>query len=236
MSSFSGGQYSSFGSGLFSYDTVNVFRSSRGKVLRKLICSLSLHLGRDIRILDVGGRPDYWLNVGFESISRIEIMNLAPSEIDRRLPQGAPTEIFYPKIGDARKLVDYTDNSVDLVHSNSVIEHVGSWADMEKMAHELMRVGRAGWIQTPAWAFPLEPHFRVPFAHWFGRPLQAKMLSLSFVERYRKMGLGERRRHVERINLLSRREVQALFPGHPIHVEWLMFPKSYSVHWRPDGV
>jgi hypothetical protein len=236
MSSFSGWQYSSFGSELLSYDTVNIFRSSRGKVLRKLINDLHSHLGRDIRILDVGGRPDYWLNVGFDNVSKIEVINLEPSEIDRQLPPGSPEDIFSPKIGDARKLTDYADNSVDLVHSNSVIEHVGSWKDMEKMACELMRVGRAGWIQTPAWAFPLEPHFRVPFAHWFGRPLQAKMLSLSFVERYRKMGLVDRRRHVERINLLSRREVQALFPGHPIYVEWFIFPKSYSVHWRPNGV
>lgn len=227
----SGPYFSKFG--FSSYDTVNKFRRSRGSILRKIIRALSGHLGRDIGILDVGGRPDYWLNVGFENISRIEIMNISHSEIYKHIPHGVPNNIFAPVIGDARDLSEYANESVDLVHSNSVIEHVGDWSNMAMMAGELMRVGRAGWIQTPAWAFPLEPHFRVLFAHWLGRPMQAKMMSLSFVERYRKADLAERRRHVERINLLTRRELEALFPDCSVYVERIIFPKSYSVHWLP---
>lgn len=221
---------------LGSYNTVSRFRSARGKVLRRLIDALALHLGRDIRILDVGGRPDYWLNVGFGRISHIEISNLSATELDY-ISEEVPPDIFESKVGDARNLADYPDASIDLVHSNSVIEHVGAWEDMAAMASELLRVGQAGWVQTPAWSFPLEPHFRVPVAHWFGRPFQARMMSVSFMERFRSMDPVERRRHVERINLLTRRDVEALFPGRPIHVERVaLFPKSYSAYWLPEGI
>lgn len=220
---------------LSSYNTINRFRSARGKVLRRLIDALAEYLGRDVHVLDVGGRPDYWSNVGFGRISKIELLNLEPAELERSLPDHAPSAIFIPKVGDARSLIGYADSSIDLVHSNSVIEHVGGWSDMEAMARELLRVGRAGWVQTPAWAFPLEPHFRVPFAHWFARPVQVRMMSLSFVKRYREANFVERQKNVGRINLLTRRDLETIFPGRSVYVERLIFPKSYSVYWLPTG-
>jgi hypothetical protein len=202
-------------------------------MLRALIEALADQFGRDIRILDVGGRPDYWQNVGFGRIDRIDLLNLESAELDRPLPAEVPRERFVAKVGDARDLGDYADDAVDLVHSNSVIEHVGGWDDMAAMARELQRVGRAGWVQTPAFGFPLEPHFRVPFAHWLGRPLQARLMSLSFLRNYREADPVSRRKHVDRINLLTRREVETLFPGRAIHTERIIFAKSYSVHWLP---
>jgi hypothetical protein len=222
--------------GLGADTSVNRFRSRRGAVLRDLIQRLSEHLGRDIAVLDVGGRPDYWSNVGVERIARIELLNLSRDELDRPTPPGLPRQLFDRGVGDARNLVHHGDKSVDLVHSNSVIEHVGGWPSMAAMARELMRVGRAGWVQTPAWEFPLEPHFRVPFMHWLGRPLQARMLGLSPLDRHRRADLVARRRRVENVNLLTRSEVRALFPGCALHVERLVIAKSYSAHWLPEGM
>jgi hypothetical protein len=104
------------------------------------------------------------------------------------------------------------------------------------MANELMRVGRAGWVQTPAWEFPIEPHFRAPFIHWLGRPMEARLMSLSFDRRIREMPLDLRRRGTDRINLLSRREIGELFPGRAIFTERLILAKSYVVRWMPDGL
>ena len=103
------------------------------------------------------------------------------------------------------------------------------------MATELMRVGRSGWVQTPAWSFPMEPHFWAPFMHWFGAPMRARMLSLSAFSHYRNLDLHRRREQVEAINLLSKREVRTLFPERTIYVERLIIAKSYTVRWMPDG-
>lgn len=123
---------------------------------------------------------------------------------------------------------------MDLVHSNSVIEHVGNWDDMAAMAKEALRVGRSGWIQTPAWAFPIEPHFHVPLMYWFGKPVGRRMLSCSPFAHFRNAGLAEHRKLVESINLLSRREMAALFPGCNLYLERLILPKGFAARWYPE--
>jgi hypothetical protein len=204
--------------------------------LRRQISVLSDYLGRDLVILDVGGRPDYWLNVGFDRISRIDLLNPRQLELDRGMPVGAPGQVFTRCVGDGRDLHNYADQSVDLVHSNSVIEHVGGWKDMQQLASELARVGRAGWVQTPAWSFPVEQHFHMPIMHWFGAPLRARMLSLSLGRKFRRMSLAKRRETVDGINLLTQREFQVQFPAAQIYTErFLLFAKSYTAHWMPAG-
>lgn len=209
--------------------TVNRFRSARGRVLRKHIEALTARLGRPIEILDVGGRAEYWDNVGLGGVGHVTLMNYDPAELDRTVPDET---LFTKVVGDARNLSDHADNSVDLVHSNSVIEHVGQWNDMAAMAAEVMRVGRAGWIQTPAFEFPMEPHFRTLFMHWFGAPMQRAMFSLSFEKRMRRLPMAVRRQALDGVNLLSHREVRALFPDQDIFVERVaLLPKSYTVRW-----
>ena len=212
--------------------TVNRFRSARGRVLRQHIETLADRLGRPVEVLDVGGRAEYWDNVGLGGIGHITLMNVDPAELERTLPD---PEMFTSVLGDARDLSEHVDGAFDLVHANSVIEHVGHWNDMAAMAREVMRVGRAGWIQTPAYEFPVEPHFRTLFMHWFGGPTQRAMFSLSFEKRLRKLPFDKRRQALDGVNLLSHREVRRLFPGRDIHVERLaLLPKSYSVNWLPD--
>lgn len=209
--------------------TVNRFRTARGRVLRAHIEDLVNKLGREIEILDVGGRAEYWNNVGLGGIAHITLMNYDPAELERTIPDEA---MFTRVVGDARNLSDYKENAVDLVHSNSVIEHVGMWNDMASMANEVMRVGRAGWIQTPAFEFPVEPHFRTLFMHWFGAPAQRAMFSLSFEKRIRKLPMAVRRQALDGVNLISRREMNALFAGRDIYVERVaLLPKSYTARW-----
>ena len=152
--------------------TVNRFRAARGRILRGQIAQLANYFGRPIEILDVGGRAEYWTNVGFDNIAAIRLLNNDQHELDRK----AASDPFVNELGDARNLSNYADKSIDLVHSNSVIEHVGLWQEMCAMADEVLRVGLSGWIQTPAWEFPIEPHFRLPFLHWFAQPLRRAML------------------------------------------------------------
>jgi hypothetical protein len=213
--------------------TVNRFRQKRGRRLAGLLRAVADHFDRKICVLDVGGRPDYWRNVQTDAVAEVVLLNFDAVEFDRAAPEGAGM-VFRAVKGDARDLSDFVDGSVDFVHSNSVIEHVGSWGDMSAMAGELRRVGAAGWVQTPAFEFPLEPHFRAPFLHWFGQPIRRRLLTMS--RPYRNGNLAERRAHVDRINLLSRGEVEALFAGCELHVErFALLPKSYVVQWGPDS-
>ena len=185
-------------------------------------------MGRKINVLDVGGRAAYWQNIDTSHIAKIVLMNLDEDELEPDDAVGTVEFVF--EVGDARILDGYDDKSLDFVHSNSVIEHVGPWQDMAAMASEMQRVAIGGWMQTPAWIFPVEPHFRAPFLHWFGQPVRRRMLSMS--KYYRHLGVAERRYHVDRINLLSRKEVEALFPNSEIYVEWFGLPKSYVAWWN----
>ncbi|SFJ28213.1 class I SAM-dependent methyltransferase [Jannaschia pohangensis] len=210
--------------------TTNRFRRARGRMLATKLAAARALLGRKVVVFDVGGRPDYWANVKTDDVEEVVLLNNDPAELERDLPEGDLS--FRAELGDARDLSDRSDGSVDFIHSNSVIEHVGPWEDMAAMASELRRVGAAGWVQTPAWEFPIEPHFRAPFLHWFAQPLRRKMMWLS--PHYRKHDIGSRRAHVDRINLLSRGEVEALFPDCALFVERIVLPKSYVAHWLPD--
>ena len=211
--------------------TQNRFRAGRGKLLTAQMARLAETLGRKVTILDVGGRPDYWANVDTSSVGAIRLMNNDEAELDR---DGANDGIFSAEMGDACDLTGIADASVDLVHANSVIEHVGQWPAMAAMAKEVRRVGLSGWIQTPAFEFPIEPHYRLPLLHWFAPPIRRKLLAAS--PDYRQDGVKRRRYHIDRINLLSRAEVEALFPDCHIHVERILFPKSYTARWGPNGV
>jgi predicted SAM-dependent methyltransferase len=209
--------------------TVNRFRTARGKILRDHIAKLAAKLGRPVNVFDVGGRTDYWDNVGLDNIEHITLINYDPSELGR---QTLDPNKFSESVGDACDLADFDDQSVDLIHSNSVIEHVGNWSRMQAMASEVQRVGRAGWIQTPAYEFPVEPHFRTLFMHWFGAPTQARMFSLSFEKNKRGMPADMRRSLVDSVNLMSHREMKALFGDKDIYVERLaLLKKSYTANW-----
>lgn len=209
--------------------TVNRFRMARGKILAKQIAQMRDFFGRDITILDIGGRPDYWDNVGLSNVKEIVILNNDPDELAR----DASSNLFTMAVGDARDLSNYKDKSIDMVHSNSVIEHVGMWRDMCAMADEARRVGISGWVQTPAWEFPIEPHFQLPFLHWFSSPV--RRAALSVWPSYRKIPLREKRGHIDYVNLVSYREFKELFPDCEIMVERLLLAKSYTARWCPHS-
>lgn len=99
---------------------------------------------------------------------------------------------------DAAAGLPFADEEFDLVYCNSVIEHVPP-ARRAAFAAELRRVGRAWFVQTPAWSFPIEPHALLPIAHW---------LPVALRRRYWKLGAAG---SWEEISLLRRAEVERLF-------------------------
>ena len=83
--------------------------------------------------------------------------------------------------GHVRVLADgcrlpFADASFQVVYSNSVIEHLGSWENQEDFAKECRRVGVSYYVQTPNRHFFFEPHLLTPFIHWLPHRFQARLL------------------------------------------------------------
>ena len=114
-------------------------------------------LGRDTKILDVGGSGDWsWVDAG--DATSITVINLYPS---------SDVNIQNYIQGDACDMHMFSDDQFDLVVSNSVIEHLLSSEDQKKMAAEIRRVGKSYWVQTSNRHFPLELHLCFPFIQYW---------------------------------------------------------------------
>jgi hypothetical protein len=158
-------------------------RARRIVPLTKMIRKIHGEKG-SVSILDVGGRETYWktLDPGFlkDHSVKITILNL-PSDL-----VGEESEFFTYAVGDACELSQYPDNAFDIVHSNSVIEHVGDWNRIKMYALEARRLAPCLFIQTPYFWFPIEPHFFKPFHHWLPKSLRVSI--------WMKFKMGEQRR------------------------------------------
>ena len=193
------------------YDRPNSMASKarirRFAKLRKLVDKTLAEEGR-CRILDVGGTPQYW-DLARDILDRdgvtVTVVNLEAPE--------ATHPSMTTVTGDARQLESWEDGAFDLVHSNSVIEHVGKWPDMRAMATHVRRLAPRYFIQTPYVWFPIEPHYRAPIVHWLPEHLRVRLLM--------NMKLGFRGPwknpvdawdDVQSINLLDRLQMRTLFP------------------------
>lgn len=196
-------------------------------------------LSRPLRILDVGGTPDFWERSGFweafQSAAEITVLNL-----DRYPADGASRPILTIE-GDARRMPEIRDGEFDVVFSNSTIEHVGDLGDQRRMAEEVRRVGRAYFVQTPNASFPIEPHFLFPFFQYLPFELRVRLvetLPLGWRGR-RAADRAEAESLVRSIRLLCRDELLDLFPGAAIWEERIAgIAKSFVVHsaLAPDGL
>ncbi|WP_375461788.1 class I SAM-dependent methyltransferase [uncultured Enterovirga sp.] len=185
----------------------NAFRRRRFAAFLALVDDVVRERGR-CRVLDLGGGVSYWL--GLEQAWRdrpvhVTLVNLASEPV----PDGR----FESLAGDACSLPDYPDDAFDIVHSNSVIEHVGSWSNKKRMAAEVRRLAPRYFVQTPNYWFPIEPHFRTPAIHWLPRPWQRRLVMRSALGFHpRAESLDEADRILADASLLDGREMAELFP------------------------
>jgi len=179
-----------------------------------------------IRILDIGGTRTYWRVVPEDLLAEnrlsITIVNL-PGEL------GDPEDsVFRFVAGDGCNLTKLDDNSFDVVHSNSVLEHVGDWSRMKAFAHEVRRLAPRYFVQTPNFWFPLEPHFMFPLFHWLPEPVRARMLLSTGLGHYpRATSIDGAVTAVQSARLVNRRMMSSLFPDAAILTERVaLLPKS----------
>jgi hypothetical protein len=201
-------------------------RKKRFALFETLITPLS----RPLNILDVGGTQAFW-----------ELMELIHDDLNITLYNVSHFNVSYPTLisvaGDARDMQEYEDKEFQIVFSNSVIEHVGSFAQQRQMADEVQRVGNRYYIQTPNRYFPLEPHFLFPCFQFL--PVRFRV----FLVTHFNLGWGgnipdrqEALLAVKEIRLLTEKELKILFPGAKIYKEKLLgLTKSFIVYkgWEP---
>jgi hypothetical protein len=176
-------------------------------------------------ILDVGGTPEFWSESGLDDA--ITVLNLAPE------PEGMPARMAYVQ-GSATEL-PFEDGSFDVVFSNSMIEHLGEWANQERFAREAMRVGRGLWIQTPARWFPIEPHLLTPVVHYLPKGAQRHLLRNFTVWGWvTRPDQDEVDRLLDELALLTAAQMRALFPGCTLERERVLgLTKSLMIRKAP---
>jgi hypothetical protein len=93
-------------------------------------------------------------------------------------------------------------------------------------------------VQTPNKWFPIEPHLLMPLAHWLPPRWQAHLIPwLSAWAIAARPPASAIRSFLDSTRLLTRRELQQLFPGCTIHQErFLGMVKSFVVTRGPRQV
>ena len=111
----------------------NSFRVKRFTMFKSLIYRVVRQNGH-CRLLDVGGTPEFWKTFATDLPAEVSVtvVNLF-DDVPKCSGQ------FEFRRVDACDM-PFADNSFDLIHSNSVIEHVGLWASQCRMASEIRLV------------------------------------------------------------------------------------------------
>lgn len=208
------------------------FRQKRYQHVKVLIDQILAQRGR-CRVIDLGGTEVYW-NIAAVHIDdprvQVELINL---EVE---PTTKPN--FSSRAANACDLADLDDMSYDLVHSNSLIEHVGTWDNMRRLAANMRRLAPAYFVQTPYFWFPIEPHFRVPLFHWLPESLRYRLVMSGDLGHMKKAhSVTEAVRSVESARLLDHRQFADLFPDADIRRErFIGLTKSLlAVRAKPAG-
>lgn len=182
----------------------NKLRSTRFRQFETMVSRLP----RPIRILDVGGSAVFWENRGWAGRDDVEIVSLNLVREEERHKN------VKSLVGDATNLSEFGDASFDIAFSNSVIEHLFTFENQRRMAAEMQRVGRAFWVQTPNFWFPVEPHFLLPGWQWL-----PECVRVFLVRRWKCGWLGPypevsaARNAVREIRLLDKAQLKAIFPN-----------------------
>ena len=201
----------------------NYFRGRRFALIEEKLRAIAALKG-ECRIIDIGGRVEYWNPV----LSTLKAVKAKITVINLEKTQPKPGPMFDFAYGNACDLSAYADNSFDFAHSNSLIEHVGRWPEMKRCADEIRRVATSYYVQTPYLWFPVEPHFRAPFFAWLPEQTRARLL-MAFDLGYmgRAATLDQAMADVQSINLLDHAQMRGLFPDASVGFERVLgLPKS----------
>ena len=200
------------------------FRRKRLQELEKLFFAHFEGVEK-IEILDVGGTDYFWqhsLLLSHPGV-RITLLNLHLEKTSHPAIQAVQ--------GEATSMPEFGKDSFDLVFSNSVIEHLYTLENQQKMAAEILRVGKSHFIQTPNAHFPIEAHYALPFAQYYPKALLHFILTQTKLSRLKRWSPAEASQYQDEIRLITKSEMRALFPGSALLKEKVLgLTKSFTAH------
>ena len=199
----------------------NQFREKRFSFFLKKFNKIQ----KPVTILDIGGKINFWENRGLAGNKnyKITIVNFEKEKSNY--------SNINCLIGDATNLNQFNNKSFDIVHSNSVIEHLYNFNNQSKMASEIIRVGKKHIVQTPNKFFLIEPHYLLPFFQFIPNKLKYFILTKTKLSRLKKWDKNFAKQYVREIRLLSEKEMKLLFPNSKIYFEkFLRMNKSFTMH------
>ena len=202
---------------------VNQFRQKRFELLKNGIEKLIQK--NHFKILDIGGDIQYCKNIGWQHPAcKIHLLNLYESKVPEN-----ETHQFSSSVGNGLSL-EYKKGDVDLIFSNSVIEHVGSYANQQIFAGEVRRVSDKYIVQTPSIWFPLEPHSLIPLFQFLPHSIRALLIMTFNINYFPKAKTYKAAIIVSHSTLMfTHKRFKQLFPEAEIQVErFLGIPKSYT--------
>jgi len=173
-------------------------------------------------VLDLGGKPAIWdyvhvpLHITCLNLPGIVMANYATHHV-----------IDYIE-GDACDMPDFQFGDFDMIYSNSVIEHVGTFEKRLQFTNEIKRLSNNYWIQTPCKGFPVEAHTGMPF--WWYYP---SWLKEYFINGWSKK-LPEWTEGIVQTTYVTEKELKRLLPDANVTTEWFVFPKSL-IFWSVDA-
>lgn len=203
---------------------VNRLRRKRFAALEKRIEDLARDTN-PFKILDIGGDIAYWKNIGWQNKkSQIYLLNLYPNSIDEK-----DSAHFHSLVGNALEM-PFRKGEFNLIFSNSVIEHVGTYENQQKFADAVKQLSDKYIIQTPSLWFPLEPHSLIPFFQFIPHRLRALLIMIFPINYFPKKATYAEALTVSYSTLMfTKKRFRKLFPEAEIHVERLFgIPKSYT--------
>ena len=197
------------------------FRAKRINILMSLIAAVYKEHNR-VEIIDIGGTISYWKLISEDYLNKnnvsITIVNLESACIP--LAQ----ERFKFIAADGCDLSLFENNAFNIVHSNSVIEHVGDWSRIVLFAKEVSRLAPKYFVQTPNYWFPIEPHFITPFFHWLPEPARIWLtMHFNLGHKEKADSVDSAVRTVESVRLLNKRMLEELFKDARIRTEKYCF-------------
>jgi hypothetical protein len=187
------------------YPILGYFRRRRGQLFLAQFPDL-----RNMSVCDLGGSEHFWdkLDIGMPE-EKLTIFNIGDADDTSPVPGRESRHRIIPYDG---RRVPAKDNAFDLCISNSVVEHVPP-EQRRDFAREILRLAPRILVQTPAFEFPFEPHFLMPFLHWLPRSLSSRLVWISPWRLLSRPPASTVRNYFGGTQLLSEAEMTELFPG-----------------------